>query len=97
MKNQKGIKCAYNPERGAMECTYDGPIYKGPKPKKPAKKKPKSSFSAGPSTYVIQDGDSLWRIAEQKLGNGLRHAEIKLANPNVNLDVLKVGMEIRLP
>ena len=59
--------------------------------------KPKSSFSAGPSTYVIQDGDSLWRIAEQKLGNGLRHAEIKLANPNVNLDVLKVGMEIRLP
>ncbi|HCW45189.1 MAG TPA: peptidoglycan-binding protein LysM, partial [Planctomycetes bacterium] len=54
-------------------------------------------FSAGTSTYVIQDGDSLWRIAEQKLGNGLRHAEIKLANPNVNLDVLKVGMEIRLP
>ncbi|NCG13179.1 MAG: LysM peptidoglycan-binding domain-containing protein [Proteobacteria bacterium] len=59
--------------------------------------KPKSSFSAGTSTYVIQDGDSLWRIAEQKLGSGLRHAEIKLANPNVNLDVLKVGMEIRLP
>ena len=58
---------------------------------------PKSSFSAGTSTYVIQDGDSLWRIAEQKLGNGLRHEEIKLANPNVNLDVLKVGMEIRLP
>jgi hypothetical protein len=43
MKKQKEIKCEYNPERGAMECTYDGPIYKGPKPKKPKQDKPKTS------------------------------------------------------
>ena len=36
-------------------------------------------------------------LQSRNSANGLRHAEIKLANPNVNLDVLKVGMEIRLP
>jgi nucleoid-associated protein YgaU len=34
-------------------------------------------------TYTVQDGDSLWRIAEQQLGSGERFAEIAALNLGV--------------
>jgi nucleoid-associated protein YgaU len=50
--------------------------------------------------YVVQDGDSLWKIATSHLGNGSRFEEIL----KLNTDILKskdtqldIGMRLRLP
>ncbi|MHC4193968.1 MAG: LysM peptidoglycan-binding domain-containing protein [Planctomycetota bacterium] len=49
--------------------------------------------------YVVRDGDSLWRIAAERLGDGSRYMEIA----NLNADVLEdentllVGMRLKLP
>ncbi len=49
--------------------------------------------------YVVKDGDSLWRIAAEKLGNGSRYTEISKLNADVleDEDDLFVGMRLRLP
>ena len=57
------------------------------------KDKPKSR------QYVVQDGDSLWQIAEKELGDGNRYHEIVELNANTIKDVddLPVGMHLKLP
>ncbi len=52
------------------------------------------------TVYVVQDGDSLWKIASGQLGNGARWEEIV----KLNTDTLKskdatlvIGMQLRLP
>lgn len=49
--------------------------------------------------YVVQDGDSLWQIAERVLGDGNRYKEIVELNTNVitDADDLSVGMHLKLP
>ena len=49
--------------------------------------------------YTVEDGDNLWKIAEAKLGNGIRYTEIVKLNPVLekNQDNLKVGMKLKLP
>lgn len=49
--------------------------------------------------YVVKAGDSLWRIAERKLGNGARYDEIVQLNTNIISDeeALVVGMRLKLP
>jgi nucleoid-associated protein YgaU len=49
--------------------------------------------------YVVQEGDSLWRIAETHLGSGLRHEEITKLNTDSLKDPkeLKIGLRLRLP
>lgn len=49
--------------------------------------------------YVVQEGDSLWRIAETHLGNGVRHEEIAKLNTDTLKDPteLKIGLRLRLP
>jgi nucleoid-associated protein YgaU len=49
--------------------------------------------------YIVKDGDSLWRIAEKKLGNGGRYTEISGLNADVleDEDDIVVGMRLRLP
>jgi len=49
--------------------------------------------------YVVQDGDYLWRIAADQLGNGSRYREISKLNNNVLQDEndLTVGMLLRMP
>ena len=49
--------------------------------------------------YVVADGDSLWKIAQAKLGNGTRYAEIIKLNSDVlkDGDNLSVGMKLRMP
>jgi nucleoid-associated protein YgaU len=49
--------------------------------------------------YVVQEGDSLWRIAEMHLGNGVRHEEIAKLNTDILKDptALKIGLRLRLP
>jgi nucleoid-associated protein YgaU len=58
-------------------------------------KKDKSKFRQ----YDVQDGDSLWRIAEKALGDGARYHEIAELNSNTisDIDDLSVGMCLKLP
>jgi nucleoid-associated protein YgaU len=56
----------------------------------------------GPSDgkwYVVQDGDSLWKIAATQLGNGAKFQDIVKLNGAVlkNQDNLTIGMRLRLP
>ena len=52
-----------------------------------------------PSTeYIVKDGDNLWKIAEQQLGNGMRYKEILLLNPTVKENqTLVVGTKLKIP
>jgi len=49
--------------------------------------------------YVVQSGDSLWKIAAKQLGNGARYDEIAELNADVlnGGDDLTVGMRLKLP
>ena len=52
--------------------------------------------SAAASTYTVQKGDSLWAIAEKRLGNGTRYNEIKKLN-GLTSDVIYAGQVLKLP
>ena len=63
---------------------------------------PTGTTSTAPTTasheYTIKDGDSLWKIAQEQLGNGLRYKEILKFNPEISENqTLVVGMKIKLP
>ena len=49
--------------------------------------------------YVVKEGDSLWSIAAEKLGNGSRYNEISKLNTDVlkNDHDLTIGMRLSLP
>ena len=48
-------------------------------------------------TYVVQEGDHLWKIAERNYGSGYNWVDIANANNLANPDGLRVGMELTLP
>jgi nucleoid-associated protein YgaU len=50
-------------------------------------------------TYVVQEGDTLWRIAAQQLGEGRRYKEIAELNAGLVKDVntLAVGTRLTMP
>jgi len=52
-----------------------------------------------PATYIVQPGDSLWKISKRLYGTGTRHDEIRLANlDRLSIaDALQIGMELRIP
>jgi len=49
--------------------------------------------------YVVQDGDSLWKIATTQLNSGARSEEIAKLNSDIlkSKDALTIGMRLRLP
>lgn len=51
------------------------------------------------SLYTVAEGDNLWKIAAEKLGDGNRYAEIVKLNSDIiqDEDYLEVGMRLRLP
>jgi len=51
------------------------------------------------SEYVVCEGDSLWKIASDKLGDGNRYKEIAGLNKDIlsDEDVVAVGMRLKLP
>jgi len=51
------------------------------------------------SEYVVCEGDSLWKIASDKLGDGNRYKEIAGLNKDMlsDEDVVAVGMRLKLP
>lgn len=57
------------------------------------------SLASDDSFYVIQKGDTLWKIAEKTYGNGAKYTAIVEANKEVIKDADKIfpGQKIRLP
>ncbi len=49
--------------------------------------------------YLVQEGDSLWQIAAEQLGDGSRYSEIAELNADIldDEDSLAVGMRLKLP
>ena len=47
--------------------------------------------------YTVQKGDSLWRIAQNELGNGARYKEIVALNKMSNPNSLAIGTVLLLP
>ncbi len=51
----------------------------------------------GPETYVVQQGETACTIAEKKYGDQQAWTLIAKANPDVNLNRLRVGQKLILP
>lgn len=47
--------------------------------------------------YRVQKGDSLYKIAQEQLGDGARFREIIKLNPDVNPQLLRPGQILRMP
>ena len=65
--------------------------------KTPARTPSTPATKPGFESYTIEDGDTLYDIAEERLGNGLRWTEIQEANPNLDPSSLRIGMKILVP
>lgn len=57
------------------------------------------SLATDEEFYIIQKGDTLWKIAEKTYGNGAKYTAIVAANKEVIKDADKIfpGQKIRLP
>ncbi len=55
------------------------------------------SVAAAGSTYTVQHGDTLFRIAKEHYGNGKQWTRIASANPGLSPANLKAGQKIVLP
>lgn len=62
-------------------------------------KRKKVDNTVQPTTYKVVKGDSLYKIAKAKLGNGNRWKEIYNLNKNIikNPNKLQVGWVLKLP
>ena len=66
-------------------------------PAPPAGHKAKKAQPLTGRTYKIQEGDTLYDLAEEFLGKSSRWEEILDANPGLEPAEMKIGMVIRLP
>ncbi|MFA6186245.1 MAG: LysM domain-containing protein [Phycisphaerae bacterium] len=57
-----------------------------------------NSIPENTKLYAIQNGDSLWSIAQKQLGNGNRFKEILKLNPRISAKSnLAVGTKLKIP
>lgn len=56
---------------------------------------PAAATSGG--SYTVQKGDTLYKIARERYGNGNQWQRIAAANPGVSPSTLKVGQKIVVP
>ena len=67
-------------------------------PLAPAPLKVAPSVSTNPNVVTVKPGDSLWKLAAAKLGNGLRWHEIVSVNPGLrDPNHIEAGSQIVLP
>lgn len=50
-----------------------------------------------PTSYVVEEGDTLSELAEKHLGSAKRHVQISALNEGVTAETLKAGQTILLP
>jgi LysM repeat protein len=54
--------------------------------------------NVGPSLVIVKRGDSLWKLAEQHLGHGLRWHDLVVANPGIlDPNHIAAGSQVVLP
>jgi nucleoid-associated protein YgaU len=64
---------------------------------------PAPAYTAAPapvaagSTYTVQKGDSLYKIARERYGDAKQWQKIAAANPGLNPNSLKVGQKLVMP
>jgi 5'-nucleotidase/UDP-sugar diphosphatase len=66
-----------------------------PPPSEPAPAQ--SSASASTANYTVKKGDTLYRIAKDRYGDGKQWQKIASANPGVSPSTLRVGQTLTLP
>lgn len=49
------------------------------------------------STYLVQEGDTLWSISEKSFGTGFNWTDIAQANNLTESDQLEAGQELKIP
>lgn len=57
----------------------------------------RTSTASGSKRYTVQESDTLWKIAQKHLGNGVHWRKIAAANPGLTPEKLRAGMKINLP
>ena len=66
--------------------------------KKTAAASDDNSIPGTAKLYTVKDGDSLWEIAKNQLGDGNRFKEILKLNPNISAnDNLAIGTKLKIP
>lgn len=60
----------------------------------PAAQEKKTPTHSGPISHVVQTGDNLTKIAKHY---GVSVSDIKRANPNINIDKIKIGQQLVIP
>ena len=89
--------------KNAFSSSEDKPVKKTvsppPTPEPQPEPTPVQAGQAGAHTYTVQSGDTLWKIAEDNLGDGNRYGEIFDANRDIldSPDHILPGQELRLP
>jgi nucleoid-associated protein YgaU len=76
-----------------------GPTASSPPVKTEKTAKAPAAAVASPRSHIVQEGESLWRIARQELGSGARWNEIYEANRDVlsSPEALRTGQKLRIP
>jgi nucleoid-associated protein YgaU len=57
----------------------------------------KAATSGAQGSHKVAKGESLWKIAERRLGDGKRWKEIVALNPGLDADKLVLGQVLKLP
>ena len=57
---------------------------------------PKAESTTSYTTYTVQSGDSLWKIASKQLGNGNKYKLIQSAN-GMNDTLIHAGQKLKIP
>jgi 5'-nucleotidase len=52
---------------------------------------------SGGGSYIVQKGDTLWKIASNHYGDGKQWQKICSANPGLTPETLKAGQTITIP
>jgi len=92
-----GAALAATPALAADEFQRDAaPPADAPADEMPADPAAESEFE-GESEYVVQQGDTLSEIAEEKLGSPDKWQEIAQANGIDDPEMLRVGQRLKIP
>lgn len=94
-----------NPNNVIVGRVYMIPAKPGAAPTAPAPKTavaiapPTPAETSGQTSYTVKDNDSLWRIAEDQLGDGASWVAIRDLNRDIlkGGDSVRKGMRLRLP
>jgi LysM repeat protein len=56
--------------------------------------RPEPAPASGARQHIVKSGETLWRIAQN---NKITVDQLKRANPNVNVNALKIGAKLVIP